>query len=114
MPKAPGSLSSPRLKITPLNWRAQGKVSPVKQQGRCGSCWAFAATASIESSRRVQLNKKGNFAEQQVLDCTYTTRDGCNGGWMHTAYQYLIGSSGLHREKNYPYVSGDTRTAGNC
>ena len=68
------------------------KVSPVRDQGSCGSCWAFAAVAAIESSQRIRMNKKYDLSEQQLTSCTYLDKDGCDGGWMINAYKYLLNS----------------------
>jgi len=88
------------------DWITLGKVTPVKNQEQCGSCWAFSATENIES---VWLIAKGltpaNFqplAPQQIVDCD-TNDGGCNGGDTPTAYEYIIKAKGQDTEASYPY-----------
>jgi hypothetical protein len=89
-----------------FDWEPTGKVTPVKNQAQCGSCWAFSVTENIES---VYMIAKGltnsNFkplAPQQIVDCD--KRDGgCNGGNTPTAYEYVISAGGQDTEASYPY-----------
>jgi len=88
------------------DWITQGKVSPVKNQEQCGSCWAFSATENIES---VWMIAKGltpttfkPLAPQQIVDCD-THDGGCNGGDTPTAYEYVISAKGQDTEESYPY-----------
>merc|ERR1712141_186868 len=95
-----------------IDWVSKGAVTPVKDQGRCGSCWAFSATAAIESY--AQLAGKGLkvLSAQQINSCD--KRDGgCNGGNTETAYQYVKGAGGIELNQDYPYTSGEGRT-GRC
>jgi len=95
-----------------IDWVSKGAVTPVKDQGRCGSCWAFSATAAIESY--AQLAGKGLkvLSAQQINSCD--KRDGgCNGGNTETAYQYVKSAGGIETESDYPYTSGGGST-GSC
>jgi len=63
-----------------VDWRTQGAVNPVKNQGQCGSCWAFSATSAIEGHHAIQQGQLLSLAEQQLVDCDVQCY-GCNGGW---------------------------------
>jgi len=63
-----------------IDWRTKGAVNPIKNQGQCGSCWAFSATCSIEGHNQIQNGKLISLAEQELVDCDKQCA-GCNGGW---------------------------------
>jgi C1A family cysteine protease len=98
---------------TSVDWVAQGMTTPVKDQGQCGSCWAFSATAAIESyaklSGKYDLIK---LSPQQINSCDKVDQ-GCNGGNTETAYQYVVQAGGIETEASYPYTSG-TGITGFC
>ena len=90
-------------KITRINWNDTGLLSPVKNQGRCGSCWAFSATSALETFMRNRGFDIKRLSEQELVNCS--PKDyGCNGGMMHTAFDYVIKNKGLYSEEYYPYV----------
>jgi len=83
-------LSSLSLDNT-VNWNATGAVGPVKDQGDCGSCWAFAATATLESAHYIHTGELLSLSEQQLVSCTNTTQYGnwgCEGGLTEFAWLY--------------------------
>eukprot|EP00591_Stephanopyxis_turris_P009946 CAMPEP_0195507252 /NCGR_PEP_ID=MMETSP0794_2-20130614/734_1 /TAXON_ID=515487 /ORGANISM="Stephanopyxis turris, Strain CCMP 815" /LENGTH=329 /DNA_ID=CAMNT_0040633871 /DNA_START=91 /DNA_END=1080 /DNA_ORIENTATION=- len=96
-----------------IDWRLKGAVTAVKNQGQCGSCWAFSTTEQIESDTFLATGVLNTLAPQQIVSCD-TVDDGCNGGNPINAYSYVKGAGGVEFLKNYPYTSGTTQTAGAC
>jgi len=93
----------PTVNETVLDWRALGVVSPIRDQGQCGSCWAFSAAEAIESAVAIKTNKLTLLSPQQLIDCSRTYgNQGCYGGWMDYAFQY-VKKKGIATEENYPY-----------
>ena len=95
-----------------VNWVEAGAVTPVKDQGQCGSCWSFSTTGAMEGAHFMATGDLLSFSEQQLVDCS-TLNLGCNGGNPLWAYRYLK-SHYAELESVYPYVSGTTKTAGTC
>jgi len=91
---------------TDCNYATLGAVTPVKDQGQCGSCWAFSATEATETSEFMKHGILPVLGPQQIVDCDKTDA-GCNGGDTPTAYEYLIKAGGQETEKNYPYTGKD-------
>ena len=91
-----------------LNWVELGAVTPVKDQGQCGSCWAFSTTGSLEGAHFVASNELLSFSEQQLVDCAYIKYGnyGCNGGLQDSAYKYYEDGNNAELESVYPYTSG--------
>ncbi|KAF7279591.1 hypothetical protein GWI33_006986 [Rhynchophorus ferrugineus] len=93
-----------------IDWREKGAVTPVKNQGVCGGCWAFSVTGSLEGAYFNKYNNLVSFSEQQLIDCTIGKYQllGCNGGELDPAFQYMK-DKGLETEKNYPFVMYDDK-----
>lgn len=90
-----------------IDWQAAGKVTAVKNQGGCGSCWAFSATAAQESAILLETGETVSLSEQQLVDCSRSYgNQGCNGGWMDSAFEYVM-DHGLTTTSAYPYVARD-------
>ena len=89
-----------------VDWRAKGAVTPVKDQGQCGSCWTFSTTGVIEGFNFIQTGSLISLSEQQIVDCDKTTNQGCDGGWPYLAVEYA-GQNGLELESDYPYTAED-------
>lgn len=87
-------------------------TTPVKNQGYCGSCWAFSAMEQIESDVMRTKGKTYHLSAEQIVDCDNTS-SGCNGGWTEHAYNYVQKAGGLETEQNYPYTASNGK-AGSC
>ncbi|KAF5898538.1 cathepsin L1-like [Clarias magur] len=98
-----------RLRLTSVDYRQMGYVTEIKDQGYCGSCWAFSTTGAIEGQMFKTTGQLISLSEQNLVDCSrpYGTY-GCNGAWMANAYDYVI-NNGLQASDTYPYTSVDTQ-----
>jgi len=85
-------------------------VSEVKNQGQCGSCWSFSTTGAVEGAWAVAGNPFVSLSEEELVQCDTASDQGCNGGLMDNAYQWIIENGGLAGEDIYPYVSGNGTT----
>jgi len=98
-----------------VDWREKGAVNAIKNQGQCGSCWAFGAMGTFEGVVKISGKDLPNLAEQQLVDCSGSTgNQGCNGGMPDRALNYLK-TAGACSTKSYPYTAkGGACKASSC
>lgn len=95
-----------------IDWRTKGAVTSVKNQGSCGSCWSFSTTGALEGAYFIKTGNLVSFSEEELVSCDHVDQ-GCNGGEMDNAFEWIHNNSGLCSEESYSYDSGSGKV-GSC
>jgi len=89
-----------------IDWFAKGAVTPVNNQGPCGSCWAFSVTGAVEGQHFIKTGELVALSAQNLIDCDYTDY-GCSGGWFDSGFEYIKKNGGIDSASSYPYEAQD-------
>ncbi|KAF7828689.1 cysteine proteinase COT44-like [Senna tora] len=101
---------SPRDRLpAQVDWRKRGAVNPIKDQGSCGSCWAFSTVAAVEGINKIVSGTLVSLSEQELVDCDRRYNNGCDGGLMDYAFDFIVGNGGIDTEDDYPYLGVDAQ-----
>ena len=103
---------------TSVDWRTQGVVSPVQDQGKAGTCYSFGTSAAVETALAIKTGVLMKLSEQEIVDCSTIKNGGpnmgVNGGQIGQTFEWIGKTGGLCSEEAYPYVSGTTGKTGTC
>lgn len=112
---APANVAAPNPPVNvTVDWRKLGAVTHIKDQGQCGSCWAFSAVGNMEGQHFLAKGALESLSEEEIVQCsTNGQNQGCNGGLMDDAFDWVIMNKGIDSEKDYPYTS-DGGSTGRC
>jgi C1A family cysteine protease len=101
-----------------VDWRTEGVVSPIQDQGQAGTCYSFGTSCAVESALAIKTGVLTKLSEQQIVDCSTIKNGGpnmgVNGGQIAPTFEWIGKTGGLCTEQAYPYVSGTTKTTGTC
>ncbi|KAM2273208.1 hypothetical protein TB1_042161 [Malus domestica] len=90
-----------------VDWRKEGAVSPVKDQGSCGSCWTFSTISAVEGINKLVTDDLISLYEQELVNYDRTYNEGCNGGLTDYGFKFIINNDGIDSEEDYPYKGYD-------
>jgi hypothetical protein len=99
--------------VTPpasVDWVKKGAVTDVKNQGQCGSCWAFSTTGAVEGINAITTGKLVAVSEEELVSCSHNGNMGCSGGLMDNAFKWIVKNKGIDTEADWAY----TAAAGKC